>query len=116
MAQDHKCNCFGQRLISSMRAAALPAVLGMLWHAPCVAQELQKAVFRPLPFRSANQAILPTLPANLGARLSLKLRRRSTETSRHWFTSRSKPSRSPYFLPTGSVTNIGPIMEPCPAR
>ena len=39
MAQDHNCNCFGQRLISSMRAAALPAVLGMLWHAPCVAQE-----------------------------------------------------------------------------
>ena len=67
MAQDHNCNCFGQRLISSMRAAALPAVLGMLWHAPCVAQESQKAESPAASSsNSANEATLPTLPANLG--------------------------------------------------
>ena len=67
MAQDHNCKCFGQPLISFMRAAALSAVLGMLWHAPCVAQESHKteslAVSSP---DSADEATLPALPANLG--------------------------------------------------
>ena len=61
MAQDHNCNCFGQRLISSMRAAALPAVLGMLWHAPCVAQELQKAEF---PAASSSDSANRDLPSH----------------------------------------------------
>ena len=118
MVQDHNCNCFGQRLISFMRAAALPAALGMLWHAPCAfAQESQKT---ESPAASSSTRRMrrpfPRCPQTSGVCLSLKLLRRSIGTSRHWFTSRSKPSRSPGFSPMGSVTNIGPIMEPCPAR
>ena len=68
MVQDHNCNCFGQRLISFMRAAALPAALGMLWHAPCAfAQESQKTESPAASSsNSADEATLPALPANLG--------------------------------------------------
>ena len=61
MVQDHNCNSFGQRLISFMRVAALPAALGMLWHAPCAfAQESQK-IESPAA-SSSNSADGATLP------------------------------------------------------
>jgi nitrite reductase (NO-forming) len=68
MVQDHNCKCFGQRLITFMRAAALPAALGMLWHAPCAfAQESQKTESPAASSSdSADEATLPALPANLG--------------------------------------------------
>jgi len=117
MAQDHNCNCFGQRLISSMRAAALPAVLGMLWHAPCVAQESQKAESPAVSSSdSANEATLPTLPANLGRVPQPQVAppvNRNKPTLVH-VTLEAKPVTG--LLADGSVTNIGPIMEPCPAR
>ncbi|VVM07361.1 copper-containing nitrite reductase [Methylacidimicrobium tartarophylax] len=66
MAQDQSCDWCGQRLIS-IRAAALSAVLGMLWHAPCVAQESQKTEPPAASsYNSADEAALPALPANLG--------------------------------------------------
>jgi FtsP/CotA-like multicopper oxidase with cupredoxin domain len=44
MVQDHNCKCFGQQLTPVIRAAAVAAAVGALWHVlGASAQEPQKA-------------------------------------------------------------------------
>ena len=68
MVQDHNCKCFGQQLTPVIRAAAVAAAVGALWHVlgPS-AQEPQKADSpdASASAMAADEAPLPALPANL---------------------------------------------------
>jgi hypothetical protein len=69
MLREHNFKPFGKRLMPFMRAAALPAALGTLWHITgAFGQEAQKAEPPAAPSSAftADEAPLPALPANLG--------------------------------------------------